>query len=281
MSDVLVSTEQQSAVLTFNRAAQNNSIGGALFGEIIEAVEAADADPEIRSIITTGLGKTYCVGVDAKALADLGPNGIDVGEIGADGAIGRSGMATLPYEALRVDHIGIGRWVNRFIESGTPTIAAINGPAAGGGFGLAMMHDLRVMSRTAKLHPSFGVIGLTAEMGLSWFLPRLIGSSRALRVMTRSTGIGAEEALDLRPDRGHRRARRAAGGCARAGPRLHHGPRPVGPCGRCKRLLRESWQSTLNDQLEREWVQLAVLLLADPRMTEAIGELRTRLQGAS
>lgn len=278
MSDVLVSTEQQSAVLTFNRAAQNNSIGGALFGEIIEAVEAADADPEIRSIITTGLGKTYCVGVDAKALADLGPNGIDVGEIGADGAIGRSGMATLPYEALRVDHIGIGRWVNRFIESGTPTIAAINGPAAGGGFGLAMMHDLRVMSRTAKLHPSFGVIGLTAEMGLSWFLPRLIGSSRALRVMTRSTGIGAEEALDLglieaiaEPDE----LLEAALELGRGFTMVHD--RSVRTM---KRLLRESWQSTLNDQLEREWVQQR-LLLADPRMTEAIGELRTRLQGAS
>lgn len=278
MSDVLVSTEQQSAVLTFNRAAQNNSIGGALFGEIIEAVEAADADPKIRSIITTGLGKTYCVGVDAKALADLGPNGIDVGDIGADGAIGRSGMASLPYEALRVDHIGIGRWVNRFIESGTPTIAAINGPAAGGGFGLAMMHDLRVMSRTAKLHPSFGVIGLTAEMGLSWFLPRLIGSSRALRVMTRSTGIGAEEALDL----GLIEAIAEPGELLEAALELGRGFTMVHDRSvrTMKRLLRESWQSTLNDQLEREWVQQR-LLLADPRMTEAIGELRTRLQGTS
>ena len=278
MSDVLVSTEQQSAVLTFNRAAQNNSIGGALFGEIIEAVEAADADPKIRSIITTGLGKTYCVGVDAKALADLGPNGIDVGDIGADGAIGRSGMASLPYEALRVDHIGIGRWVNRFIESGTPTIAAINGPAAGGGFGLAMMHDLRVMSRTAKLHPSFGLIGLTAEMGLSWFLPRLIGSSRALRVMTRSTGIGAEEALDL----GLIEAIAEPGELLEAALKLGRGFTMVHDRSvrTMKRLLRESWQSTLNDQLEREWVQQR-LLLADPRMTEAIGELRTRLQGAS
>lgn len=278
MSDVLVSTEQQSAVLTFNRAAQNNSIGGALFGEIIEAVEAADADPKIRSIITTGLGKTYCVGVDAKALADLGPNGIDVGDIGVDGAIGRSGMASLPYEALRVDHIGIGRWVNRFIESGTPTIAAINGPAAGGGFGLAMMHDLRVMSRTAKLHPSFGLIGLTAEMGLSWFLPRLIGSSRALRVMTRSTGIGAEEALDL----GLIEAIAEPGELLEAALELGRGFTMVHDRSvrTMKRLLRESWQSTLNDQLEREWVQQR-LLLADPRMTEAIGELRTRLQGAS
>ena len=90
-----------------------------------------------------------------------------------------------------------------------------------------MMHDLRVMSRTAKLHPSFGLIGLTAEMGLSWFLPRLIGSSRALRVMTRSTGIGAEEALDLGLIEAIAEPGELLEARARAGPWLHHGPRPV------------------------------------------------------
>jgi 2-(1,2-epoxy-1,2-dihydrophenyl)acetyl-CoA isomerase len=274
MSDVVVGTGDSHALITLNRPQRHNSVGGELFGELIEAVEAADADADVRAIITTGAGGSYCVGLDAKALVDQAPDGIDVGELGTDGMAGRTGMPVLPYEARRVDHLGVGRWVNRFLEVGTPTIAAVNGAAAGGGFALAMLHDIRVMSRSAKLATAFPNLGLTAEMGLSWLLPRIVGHSRALRILTRGTPIGAEEAFDLglvealaEPDE----LLDVARDMARPFTTVYD--RSVRTT---KRLLREAWQSTLLDQLEREWVSQR-LLLADPRMAESVQALRARL----
>ena len=109
-------------MLTFNRAAQNDSIGGALFGEIIEAVEAADADPKIRSIITTGTGKPTRV-VDAKASPTLARR-IDVGHMVRRRDRPERHSQPRRTRRLRVDHIGIGRWVNRIHQSAHQRFAA-------------------------------------------------------------------------------------------------------------------------------------------------------------
>ncbi|MGW1403482.1 enoyl-CoA hydratase/isomerase family protein [Streptomyces sp. NPDC002405] len=273
MTDVLVRTVGTSAVLTFNRPEQHNSIGGELLGDLIDAVESADDDPEIRAIVTTGEGASYCVGLDADTLTGWSGS-IDLGEIGTDEASGRTGLRVFPMEARRVDHLGIGRWVTRFLEVGTPTIAAINGPAAGGGLGLAMLHDLRVMSRDAKLAPSFGLLGLGAEFGLSWLLPRLIGPSRAFRTMTRGTPIKAEEALDLGlVDAVVDAEDLIPAALELAQPFAVVHDRSVRSM---KRLLRQSWESTLLEQLEREWLSQRTLF-TDPRTIEAMEALRARL----
>ncbi|MEU6008333.1 enoyl-CoA hydratase/isomerase family protein [Streptomyces sp. NPDC047453] len=274
MSDINVGTEGKTSVLTLNRPEHHNSVGGALFGELIEAAEAADADPDVRAIVVTGAGSSFCVGLDAKALMDNGPSGLDVGELGTDGAAGRTGNPILPYEARRVDHLGVGRWVARFTQLGTPTVAAINGAAAGGGFALAMLHDIRVMSRTAKLATAFPSLGLTAEMGLSWVLPRIVGQSKAFRILTRGTPIGAEEALDLGlVDAVVEPEELLDAALEFARPFADVYDRSVRTT---KRLLQQGAESTLMEQLEREWLAQR-LLMADPRMAEAMEGLRRRL----
>ena len=274
MSDVLVRTEGSSMVVTLNRPERANAVGGEMFGQLIEAVEAGDEDPEIRAIVTTGTGKGYCVGMDANNAAALGSGPLDFGEIDLDEVSGRTGLRPLTPEAHKVDHLGIGRWVLRFAEVGTPTIAAINGATAGGGMALALLHDLRVMSRTAKIAPSFPTLGLGAEMGITWMLPRIVGHSRAFRALVRSTPIGAEEALDLGlvdevvdPGDVLPRALELAAPFASVADRSARA---------IKRQLRESWHSTLADQLEREWVMQRILL-ADSKTSDELAALRDRL----
>lgn len=274
MSDVVVRQEGPTRLLTFNRPERHNSIGGELLGDLIEAVEAADEAPETRAVVTIGSGRSYCVGLDVQNLASPDGAQLDLGDTGTDGAAGRTGLPVLPLEARRVDTLGIGRWVQRFTGVGTPTIAAINGTAAGGGFAVAMLHDQRVMSSEARLFAGFGALGLSSEMGLSWILPRLVGSAKALRIMTRSTPISAEEALALGlVDEVVDPADLTAAALELGRSFAAAEDRSVRTM---KRLLQQSWTSTLGDQLEREWVTMR-LLFGDPRNGEMVAGLRARL----
>jgi enoyl-CoA hydratase/carnithine racemase len=146
----------------------------------------AAADPVVRVIVVTGAGRGFCAGADARALeGHVERGGYDAG-LGDDVAMPGYGVRP-EFDADFAYQFGIPK----------PIIAAVNGPAAGVGLVLACYCDLRFAACGAKLTTSHGRLGLPAEYGLSWLLPRLIGVTRAADVLLSSRVVLAEEAEEL------------------------------------------------------------------------------------
>lgn len=192
MSDV--QTERRGAVLvvSLNRPHKKNAIGGATLRLLLEAFQEAAADDAIRAVVTTGRGGTFSVGADAHALKSAtgasGPGRPDRG--GSD-----NGLPKLsPADAI-VDRLGPGRWAMEMLKLDKPTIAAVDGAAAGGGLCLALLHDFRIASPTARFVAGFVAMGLAPELGATYFLPRLVGLPMARRMLVCNERVSAEEAL--------------------------------------------------------------------------------------
>ena len=138
------------------------------------------------SIVVTGAGRGFCAGADATALAGhVDKGGYDPG-LPEDLAM--PGYGTDPrFDADFAYHFGIAK----------PILAAINGPAAGVGLALACYCDVRLAAAGAKLTTAHGRLGLPAEFGLSWLLPRLVGTARAADLLLSSRVFLAEEAHEM------------------------------------------------------------------------------------
>ncbi len=251
--DVLVERHNTTIVARLNRPQHGNSVQGTLMRDLLDAFETADGDDSVRAIVTIGEGSTYCVGADRDVLGRVtSEGGIDFQELGYQGDLGGDwGMPALSAVQRRSDTLGFGRWVTRILDVSTPTIAAINGGTAGGGLALALLHDIRIASRTAKFAPVFVALGVSPELGVSWLLPRIVGWPKAFDLLTRVRPIDADEALEIglveavvEP---HELLDAAL---ARA---AHFARLPKVSVRMVKRLLRQSTESTLQTQLEREW----------------------------
>ena len=175
---VLCEIESGVATITLNRPERNNGWSGEIENGYFDHLEACNLDPDVRAIVVTGAGRSFCPGADMKMLAAAGAN---QGKPAAD-----DGLITA---ARRPGYLPI--IVNK------PIIGAINGACAGVGLVQAMMFDLRFAARGAKFTMAFSRRGLIAEYGSSWLLPRLVGQSRALDLLMSSRVILAEEALEL------------------------------------------------------------------------------------
>ncbi len=176
MSDIQFETIGRVALIRLNRPQTLNALTLPMLGEIREGVRRAEADPEVTAIAFTGEGRGFCSGLDSAAL---------VASTQAGSAGQRSAGTDLP---------GMFSYL---MEVSKPVIAAVNGVAAGGGFILAMMSDLRFGSENASFTTVFSKRGLVAEHGASWLLPRLVGASRALDLLWSSRRVNAEEALRI------------------------------------------------------------------------------------
>jgi enoyl-CoA hydratase/carnithine racemase len=170
-------------VLTLNRPDRMNTISGPMLHALTEALVKADADQTVRSIVITGAGsRAFCAGLDLQGASD----GNAFGDQPVDAPRPRSGeldpRTTPPTVLHNVD---------------TPTIAAINGGAAGYGLDLALGCDIRVAAETAKLAPAFVKRGILPESGGTWLLPRIIGYAKAAELAFIGETILAKEALDL------------------------------------------------------------------------------------
>src|SRR3954468_23404584 len=141
------------------------------------AFDAADSDDEIRVVIVTGAGRGFCAG------ADLGGGGgtFDYRAREAEGPVPRDGG---------------GRFTLRVFESTKPVIAAINGPAVGVGATMTLPMDIRFVAEGAKLGFVFARRGIVPEAASSWFLPRLVGISRAMEWVATGRIFTPEEALE-------------------------------------------------------------------------------------
>ncbi|MDI3384883.1 enoyl-CoA hydratase [Streptomyces sp. B-S-A8] len=155
MSDLLdVTVDQGTALLTLNDPGRRNVISGALVDRVCTAFDELEADPAVTAVVITGAGSAFCAGAD---LADL--------LAAADG-----------------DPEGVRRVYDGFLRvarSPLPTVAAVNGPAVGAGFNLALACDVRLAGTSAWFDTRFLKIGLHPGGGHTWMLHRLVGPQTA------------------------------------------------------------------------------------------------------
>ncbi|HEY9035685.1 MAG TPA: enoyl-CoA hydratase [Pseudomonadales bacterium] len=166
------------AVVTLNRPERMNAMAFDVMVPLKEALEEISFDNSIRVVILTGEGKSFCAGADLK----------DPGYLSVFDGLTMPGIARRAMKVL--DDV-----MHTVHTMHQPVISAINGPAIGGGFCLSMMTDIRIASNTAVFRAAGINNGLTsAELGLSYTLPRAIGSTRAFEIMLTGRDVGAEEA---------------------------------------------------------------------------------------
>ncbi|MEU5388476.1 enoyl-CoA hydratase/isomerase family protein [Kitasatospora cineracea] len=169
------------AVLTIDRAAAMNALDVPTKVALRDAVTTAATDPDVRAVLLTGAGdKAFCVGQDLKEHVGLLQRQRETGE-GALRTVGEH------YNPL----------VRALAGMRKPTVAAVNGIAAGAGASLAFACDFRLLADTAGFNTSFAGVALTADSGASWTLPRLVGHARATELLMLPRTVRADEALTL------------------------------------------------------------------------------------
>ncbi len=184
----------RTALITLNRPNRGNAWTGRLDAELRWCLQKADQAEEVRVIVLTGAGERFCVGGDSQALQSHVEKGHY--DNGLSGALDTAGSETIAKPGYGFDERFDAPFASHFGLS-KPLIAAINGAAAGIGLALACFTDLRFASAGAKLTTAHGKLGLPAEYGLSWILPRLVGVTRAMDILLTSRVVLAEEALEI------------------------------------------------------------------------------------
>jgi enoyl-CoA hydratase len=180
MDPVLVSTPREGVrLITLNRPNKLNAMTAELIGQLHDALDDVAIDAACRVVVLTGMGRGFCAGLDlggygrAPHTEGFGPT--------------QSGFAVQKQIAALIPHL-------RSLPQ--PVIAAVNGPAAGGGFALVLGSDIRIAAESAKFNAAFIRIGLSAcDIGTSWLLPRLIGAAHAQELMLTGRIFTAAEAL--------------------------------------------------------------------------------------
>jgi enoyl-CoA hydratase/carnithine racemase len=166
------------ALLTLNRPEKLNAMDVTLVQELDAALLEVGGDRDCRVVVLTGAGRGFCAGLDLGGFGTA-PDGEGRGQVGQAFAVQQQIAALVP--RLRSLH--------------QPVIAAVNGPAAGGGLALALASDVRIAAESARFNVAFVRIGLSGcDIGTSWLLPRLIGASRAWELMLTGRVIDSAEA---------------------------------------------------------------------------------------
>jgi enoyl-CoA hydratase/carnithine racemase len=175
--EILYEVEDHVLTITLNRPDRLNAFTATMGRELIEAIDRADADDDVRAVVVTGAGRGFCAGADLErggetfdwtARHDAGE------EVPRDGG----GMVSL-----------------RLFECLKPVIAAINGPAVGVGITMTLPMDIRLAADGAKLGFVFARRGIVPEAASSWFLPRIVGISQAMEWVASGRVFDASEAL--------------------------------------------------------------------------------------
>ncbi|WP_338672777.1 enoyl-CoA hydratase-related protein [Streptomyces sp. SCSIO 30461] len=178
---VLYEVNDGLATITINRPEAMNAMNVEAKEALRDSLRAAAADTAVRAVLLTATGKAFCVGQDLKEHVTLLMSDKQQGT--------RHTMITVR------DHYN--PIVRALTEMRKPVVAGVNGVAAGAGFGFALAADYRVVADSAKFTTAFAGVALTADSGVSWTLPRLIGASRAADLLFFPRSISAQEAYDL------------------------------------------------------------------------------------
>jgi enoyl-CoA hydratase len=166
-------------LLTLDRPERLNAMSRELVDDLHEALAAVNDDRECRVVILTGAGRGFCAGLDLKETGDIAAQVADGGG---------------PPAGLRAQQ-QIATLVPQLRGLTKPVIAAVNGPATGGGLALALACDVRVAAESARFNVAFIRVGLSGcDIGVSYLLPRLVGASRAFELMLTGRMVDAAEA---------------------------------------------------------------------------------------
>jgi enoyl-CoA hydratase/carnithine racemase len=190
---ILVEVAEGVGTVTLNRPKQLNAWTAQMGLELRHALEAMSVDERVRAIVLTGAGRGFCAGADMQRVS------ANLNNTSSSGPSSPSPVAPAPHtppamEAARED---FKTQYSYFPSVPKPIIAAINGPAAGLGFVLALYCDIRFAASEAVFTTAFSRRGLVAEHGIAWTLPRLVGVGNALDLLVSARRLGAEEALRM------------------------------------------------------------------------------------
>jgi 2-(1,2-epoxy-1,2-dihydrophenyl)acetyl-CoA isomerase len=175
--ELIETVTDRVATLTLNRPDRLNALSTAILDGLLEALPRLAADPGVAVVVLTGAGRGFCAGGDVKGMAE------GSSQLGVPDAVQR----------LR------GRMeVSRLLhEIPKPTIAMVNGPAAGAGLAMALACDLRVASESARFITAFVKVGFSGDFGGSYFLSKLVGSGKARELYYTGESLDASQALAL------------------------------------------------------------------------------------
>lgn len=176
MADLEYSVNDRIATILLNRPHRKNAFTLDVCHAWADALLAAERDPQVRVIVVTGAGGSFCSGVD---LGDL--NGEE--------------RTPLQQKEMLTEHVH--RVALTLEEVSKPVIAAVAGPAVGAGMDMALLCDLRFAGRSARFSEGYIKVGLVPGDGGCWLLPRIVGTSTALRLLWTGDFVGAEDALRI------------------------------------------------------------------------------------
>jgi enoyl-CoA hydratase len=182
MPDVQLETLRPGvALLRLNRPEVRNALTDSMVAEIGRALDEVAGDSKIRVVVLTGAGHGFCAGFDLRC-ASSAPGQEDLGEAAA-------------WMARQEAFSGL---VAKLRALRQPVIAAVNGAASGGGFALTLAAEIRLASRSASFNAAFIKVGMSGcDMGVSWHLPRCVGTSTAFEMMLTGRFVEADEALRI------------------------------------------------------------------------------------
>ncbi len=169
---LLEETSGSVRILRMNRPEKRNALSNDLVRAIVEGVEAAAADDDVRVVGLTGSGEAFCAGADLAAPADRSE---------------REAMADRVVRLVR----------GMRVDCEKPVVAGIGGIAIGAGLSLALCTDIRIAGSKARFHPGYARVGTSPDCGLTWTLPQAVGRERALRFLLEPRMHDADEALAL------------------------------------------------------------------------------------
>lgn len=178
MYETIVITKRDTVDwLTLDRPDQLNALNPAMVDELLDYFGKLAFDRSVRIVVIRGAGRAFCAGLDLKAESESETRTVS------------SGM----YEQRKIAEI-----VMRMRRAPQPIISLVHGPACGGGFGIALASDIRIAGSSARMNAAFIRLGLSAcDIGVSYFLPRLVGSSIAAELLLTGAFIDADRALQV------------------------------------------------------------------------------------
>jgi 2-(1,2-epoxy-1,2-dihydrophenyl)acetyl-CoA isomerase len=180
LNTMRIEIDGEIGILTLDRPDAFNAMSPEMIGEMIVAFGWLADQAPLRGLIITGAGKAFCAGGDVTWFR----KGVESDEIDLPSDVRRGA------EALHQAIIDLRRIPY-------PVVAAINGPAAGAGFSLALACDMRISSSAAFFAPAYGRIGASPDGGMTYFLPRVVGPSKALELLLEDPNLSAADAKDL------------------------------------------------------------------------------------
>jgi enoyl-CoA hydratase/carnithine racemase len=176
-----IEVDGEIGTLTLDRPDAFNAMNPEMIFELTVAWSWFADRASLRGLIVTGSGNAFCAGGDVNWFRD----GVDSDEVDLPSDV-RRGAEVLHQGIVDMQRVPY------------PVVAAVNGPAAGAGFSLALACDVRIAADTAFFAPAYGRIGASPDGGMTYFLPRVVGPSRALEILLDDPNMSAEEALEER-----------------------------------------------------------------------------------